>query len=114
MTDCIFCKIANGEIPSELVYEDDRVVAFNDLNPQAAHHVLIIPTQHIETLNDLDESHAELAGQMVLAAARIAKARGFAEQGYRTVLNCNQDGGQSVYHIHLHLLGGRRLTWPPG
>lgn len=112
--DCIFCKIINGELPSKVVYEDDHVLAFHDLSPQAPTHVLIIPKKHIATLNDLQEEDAALVGRLQLTAARLAKEFGFAEEGYRVVMNCNEAGGQTVWHIHMHLLGGRALTWPPG
>ena len=112
MTDCLFCKMVAGDIKPDIVYEDDKVLAFNDISPQAPTHILIIPKQHISTLNDLND--AELGGHLLKTAATIAKEKGFAEQGYRTVFNCNKDGGQAVYHLHLHLLGGRHLTWPPG
>ena len=112
MTDCLFCKMVAGDIKPDIVYEDDNVLAFNDIAPQAPTHILIIPKQHISTLNDLED--AELGGYLLKTAATIAKEKGFAEQGYRTVFNCNKDGGQAVYHLHLHLLGGRHLTWPPG
>jgi histidine triad (HIT) family protein len=114
MSDCIFCKIAAGEIKAQRVYEDDRVVAFRDLNPQAPLHVLVIPREHIATTNDLTPDQAPLVGQMVLAAQRVAAQEGIAQRGYRTVLNCNAEAGQSVFHIHLHLLGGRPMGWPPG
>jgi len=114
MSDCIFCKIANGEIPSEFVYEDDGIVAFRDLNPQAPTHILIIPRRHIETTNDLTEADDALVGRMVRVAKIVAEQEGLAENGYRTVFNCNADGGQAVFHIHLHLLGGRAMGWPPG
>ena len=114
MTDCLFCKMVNGEIKPDTVYEDDRVLAFRDINPQAPTHVLVIPKQHVSTLNDLDASNADLVGAMVLGAAKVAEQEGFAEQGYRTVMNCNAAGGQTVFHIHLHLLGGRGMHWPPG
>jgi len=114
VSNCIFCKIAQGEIPSEFLYEDDEVVAFNDLQPQAPTHILVIPKRHITTLNDLEAADASLVGKMVMVAAELAKKAGFAEEGYRTLLNCNAAGGQSVFHIHLHLLGGRQMTWPPG
>ena len=114
MTDCIFCKIASGEIKTEFVYQDDRVLAFRDLNPQAPTHVLVIPREHIATTNDLDEANAELIGRMTLAAKEVARQEGIAERGYRTVLNCNAEAGQSVFHIHLHVLGGRPMGWPPG
>ncbi|HJU43741.1 MAG TPA: histidine triad nucleotide-binding protein [Vicinamibacterales bacterium] len=111
---CLFCKIIAGEIPSSKVYEDDRLFAFNDINPQAPTHVLIVPKQHIATLNDLTASNDGLVGAMVRAAAKIAKDKGHDGAGYRTVFNCNAEAGQTVFHIHLHVLGGRRLTWPPG
>lgn len=114
MTDCLFCKMASGDITPDTVYEDDDVLAFRDINPQAPLHVLVIPKQHVSTLNDLDENHAGLVGKMMLAAARIAQQEGVAEKGYRTVVNCNADAGQTVFHIHLHLLGGRAMHWPPG
>ncbi len=111
---CLFCKIAAGEIPSKKVYEDDELFAFEDINPQAPLHALVIPRRHIATLNDLTASDHALVGSMVRRAAAIAKERGFDSSGYRTVLNCNRDAGQSVFHIHLHVLAGRLLTWPPG
>ncbi len=114
MSDCLFCKIAAGEIPSEFVYEDDELVAFLDINHQAPHHILIIPRRHIETVLDLTDDDAGLIGRMILAAGKIARELGLSERGYRLLFNCKQDGGQEVYHIHLHLLGGRRMTWPPG
>lgn len=114
MTDCIFCRIASGEIPAKVVYEDEHVVAFHDLDPKAPVHVLVIPRRHIATLNDLDEGDAELVGRLYLAARQVAVDQGFAESGYRTVMNCNEDGGQTVFHLHLHLLGKRRMAWPPG
>ena len=114
MTDCLFCKIANREIPAALVHEDDQLVAFRDINPQAPTHVLIIPRRHISTLDDLEEGDDAIVGGMVRLAASLARAEGFSAAGYRTVFNCNADGGQTVFHIHLHLLGGRPLTWPPG
>ncbi|MBU0501386.1 MAG: histidine triad nucleotide-binding protein [Gammaproteobacteria bacterium] len=114
MTDCIFCKIAAGDIPATKLYEDDRVVAFRDLNPQAPTHLLVIPRRHIATLNDLELDDAALIGSMYLAAKEVAAAEGIAEAGYRTVFNCNRDGGQEVFHLHLHVLGGRQMSWPPG
>lgn len=114
MDDCVFCKIAAGEIPAERVYEDESVVAFRDLNPQAPTHVLIIPRRHIATLNDVTTDDAATIGRMFLAARDIAAREGFADQGYRTVVNCNEAGGQTVFHVHLHLLGGRMMHWPPG
>lgn len=114
MDDCIFCKIATGDIPADKVFEDDQVVAFRDLNPQAPTHVLVIPKRHIATLNDVGPDDEAVIGRMQATAARIADAEGFADTGYRTVINCNEAGGQTVFHIHLHLLGGRAMHWPPG
>jgi len=114
MTDCLFCKIIKGEIPADKIFEDDAILAFNDINAQAPSHVLIIPKKHITTMNDLVDEDVEVVGRLIKVAADIAKEKGFADAGYRTVMNCNQDGGQAVYHIHLHLLGGRQMTWPPG
>ncbi len=114
MSDCLFCKMVSGEIVPDKVYEDDNVLAFHDLNPQAPLHLLVIPKVHIATLNDLDEETAPLITQLYLAARQIAKQEGVADKGYRTVMNCNSEGGQSVYHIHLHLLAGRNMQWPPG
>jgi len=114
MTDCIFCKMVSGEITPDTVYEDDDVLAFRDMNPQAPVHVLVIPKQHVATINDLDADSSALVGKMMMAAAKIAQQEGFAEQGYRTIMNCNAHGGQTVFHIHLHLLGGRVMGWPPG
>ena len=107
--DCIFCKIVNKELPADIVFEDDELIAFNDISPQAPVHVLVVPKAHIATLNDLDEGHAGLLGRMVLRAQALAEARGIDEDGARVILNCNADGGQTVFHIHLHLLGGRQL-----
>jgi histidine triad (HIT) family protein len=112
MTDCLFCKIANHELDTQLVFEDDSCVAFNDINPQAPTHILIIPKQHIATLNDLEDS--ALAGHIIMVATKLAKQLGVSEDGYRLNWNCNHDGGQEVYHIHLHLLAGRKFNWPPG
>jgi len=114
MSETIFSKIIRREIPADIVYENDDVLAFRDLNPQAPVHVLFIPKQPLATLNDVTANQAELLGQLLLAAADYAKREGFAEQGYRTVINCNEDGGQTVFHLHVHLLAGRRLHWPPG
>ena len=114
MTDCIFCKIAAGDIPATKVYEDDAVVAFRDLSPQAPTHVLVIPRKHVATTNDIEPADAELIGKMYLAAKEVAKTDGIEQRGYRTVMNCNAEAGQSVFHIHLHVLGGRARTWPPG
>jgi histidine triad (HIT) family protein len=112
--DCLFCRIARKEIPASIVYEDDRLVAFNDINPQAPMHVLVIPRTHVENLNKLEPGHDALVGEMVRRAAALARERGYAESGYRTVFNTNADAGQTVFHIHLHVLGGRRFSWPPG
>jgi histidine triad (HIT) family protein len=114
MSDTIFSKIIAGEIPADIVYDDDRVLAFRDINPQAPVHVLIIPKKAIPTINDLTPQDSELIGHMFQAARRIAADLGVAGSGYRTVMNCNEDGGQDVFHIHLHLLAGRRMGWPPG
>ena len=114
MTDCLFCKIARREIPATLVYEDERVAAFQDLNPQAPTHILVIPKRHIATLNDLSTEDDQLVGELVRRAGAIAAERGLSAGGYRTIFNTNRDAGQTVFHIHLHLLGGRAMTWPPG
>ena len=112
MTECLFCKMVAGVIKPDVVFEDETVLAFRDINPQAPVHILIIPKVHIATLNDLDDSL--LAGQLLQAAIKLAKQEKLSEEGYRTVFNCNRKGGQEVYHLHLHLLGGRQMTWPPG
>lgn len=112
--DCIFCRIAAGEIPAERVRENEETVAFRDINPQAATHVLVIPRRHIASVNDLDGGNAGIIGQLFLSAKEIAAEEGIAEPGFRLVMNTGADAGQSVDHIHLHLLGGRRLEWPPG
>ncbi len=114
MTDTLFAKIIRREIPADIVYEDDEVLAFRDIVPQAPVHVLFIPKTPIATLNDLTDADAPIIGKLVLAATRWAKSQGFAESGYRCVMNCNKDGGQTVYHLHLHLLAGRAMHWPPG
>ena len=114
MTDCIFCKIAAGEIPADVVYQDDDVIAFRDLNPQAPTHVLVIPRKHIATLQDVMPDDAELIGKLYLAAQKVAEIDGLDQSGYRTVINCGAGAGQSVFHVHLHVLGGRNLGWPPG
>lgn len=114
MTDCLFCKIVNGDIPADKLYEDEDVLAFRDLNPQAPVHVLVIPKMHIATLNDLHDGNAAVMGSLYRGAGRVAAELGIADDGYRAVMNCNAQGGQTVYHIHLHLLGGRQMTWPPG
>ena len=114
MSDCLFCRIIAGEIPGAIVYRDDRVVAINDINPQAPMHLLVLPVQHIATLNDLSGDHDGIVGEMVRRGSALAAERGYAERVYRTVFNCNADAGQTVFHIHLHVLGGRTLGWPPG
>ena len=114
MENCLFCKIIDKSISSEIVYENDSVLAFNDINPQAPIHILIIPKIHIATLNDLNKDHERLLGELVLTAGTLAKQLGISEDGYRTNFNCNEAGGQTVYYIHLHLLGGRSFSWPPG
>jgi histidine triad (HIT) family protein len=112
--DCLFCKIASGQIPANVIYRDDHVVAFEDINPQAPLHLLVIPQKHIATLNDIHDENCELMGHMMQAASKLAKQFKVADEGYRIVSNCNAGAGQTVFHIHLHLLGGRKLTWPPG
>ncbi len=112
MTDCLFCKMVSREIKPDLVYESDRILSFRDINPQAPVHVLIIPKEHVATLNDL--SDPSVAGELLDAARKIADQEGLAAGGYRVVINCNRDGGQEVFHLHLHLIGGRPMTWPPG
>lgn len=114
MSECIFCKIAAGEIPATLVHEDDEVVAFEDLSPQAPTHVLVIPRRHISTLLETSDDDAGLLGRMQRAAVEVARRRGLDQDGFRLVTNCLEGAGQSVFHIHLHLLGGRRMGWPPG
>lgn len=111
---CLFCRIIAGEIPSKRVYEDAELIAFEDVNPQAPLHCLVVPRRHVATLNDLSEGDDGLVGALVRRAAAIARERGLDRGGYRTVFNCNSDAGQTVFHIHLHVLGGRRLGWPPG
>src|SRR5215212_1120807 len=114
MPDCLFCKIANHQVPASIVYEDDAVVAFSDTNPQAPTHILIVPRQHIASLNELTPADDQIVGEMVRRAAAIAADRGISVGGFRTVFNTNRDAGQTVFHIHLHLVGGRSLGWPPG
>ena len=114
MTDCLFCKIVMRETPGSIVYEDDHVLAFNDINPQAPTHVLVVPKRHIATLNDLSAGDDQIVGELVRRAAAIAKAKGISAGGFRTVFNTNREAGQTVFHIHLHLLGGRSMHWPPG
>jgi histidine triad (HIT) family protein len=118
MSDCLFCKIIAGDIPSDKVYEDENVYAFRDINPAAPLHVLIIPKKHIATLNELDSDSnsddSKTMGNLFVAAKKIAAREGYTEVGYRTVINCGEDAGQTVFHLHLHLLAGRHLSWPPG
>ena len=114
MADCIFCKIARKEIPARIVYDDRQVVAFEDLDPQAPHHTLVIPKAHYDTFNDVGAGEESLVGHMMVVAARVAKDKGLDKEGYRLVANCLESAGQSVFHVHLHLLGGRRFGWPPG
>ncbi|WP_339050058.1 histidine triad nucleotide-binding protein [Rickettsiella endosymbiont of Xylota segnis] len=112
--DCIFCKIIKKELPAEITYQDENIIAFNDRHPRAPVHQLIVPRKHISTLNDLTEDDTLLAGNILQIARHLAKKENIAQSGYRTVFNCNKDGGQEVFHLHLHLLGGRPLHWPPG
>lgn len=114
MSDCLFCKIIKREIPASIVYEDDHVIAFNDINPQAPMHVLVVPRKHIPTLNALDPGDDAIVGEVVRRGAAIAADKGYAESGFRTLFNTNAGAGQTVFHIHLHVLGGRRFSWPPG
>jgi histidine triad (HIT) family protein len=114
MAECLFCKIVNRQIPGAIVYEDEQVIAFNDINPQAPTHVLLIPKRHIASLNDLAPGDDQIIGELARRAAAIAKSRGIDGSGYRTVFNTNRDAGQTVFHVHLHLLGGRSMQWPPG
>lgn len=114
MSDCLFCKIIEGNIPAKKVYEDDHTLAFEDINPQAPVHILVIPKKHISTLLDIGQEDHDLLGYLVDVANRIAKDKGIAERGFRVVINCNPESGQTVYHIHLHMLGGRIMHWPPG
>lgn len=112
--DCIFCKIVTGDIPAEIVHRDDEVVAFRDINPQAPVHILIVPVKHIETVLDLADAEDCLVGRMIQAANHLAVKEGIDQKGFRMVFNCREHGGQEVYHVHLHLLGGRAFRWPPG
>ena len=114
MEDCIFCKIINKEIPTSIVFEDEEMIAFNDINPQAPIHILLIPREHFASLNNIPEEKKSLLSHLLLKARQIAQEKGIAEKGYRIVLNTESDSGQEVYHIHLHLLGGRWMNWPPG
>ncbi len=112
--DCLFCRIIDGDIPAEIIYESENAIAFGDINPQAPTHVLIIPRRHLATINDLGDGDEAVVGSLFSAARDIAASEGLSEQGYRTVINCNEAAGQTVFHIHLHLLGGRGFGWPPG
>lgn len=112
--DCLFCKIVDGDLPADIVYENDMLVAFRDINAKAPTHILLIPRRHIATMNDLQNGDESLAGELFLTAAKIAADEGLADDGYRVVMNCNEAAGQSVFHIHLHLMGGRTMGWPPG
>ena len=114
MSDCLFCRIVAGQIPAKLVHQDDEIIAFQDINPQAPLHALVVPRRHIATLNDLTPGDDALVGSLFRVAARLAQEHGYAERGYRTVFNCNREAGQTVFHIHLHVLAGRGLAWPPG
>jgi histidine triad (HIT) family protein len=114
MSNCLFCRIRDGQINAKVVYRDDVCMAFEDINPQAPTHVLFIPLKHIATVNDIAQEDRETVGHLYTAAARLAEERGHAEKGYRVVMNCNEDAGQTVFHIHLHLLAGRPMMWPPG
>lgn len=114
MSDCIFCKIVNNEIPSKKVYEDDKVLAFYDISPEAPVHIVVIPKEHIQSANELDENNVEIVSHIFMVIKKLAKELGIAEKGYRVVNNCGEDGGQSVHHLHFHVLGGRSFKWPPG
>lgn len=114
MEDCLFCKIIKKEIPASTVYEDERIIAFKDINPQAPVHVLLIPKEHYASLNDIPEEKKDMLSHLLLKAREIARENKIAEKGYRIVLNTARESGQEVFHIHLHLLGGRQMTWPPG
>lgn len=114
MPDCIFCKIVDGSIPSDKVFEDDKCFAFNDITPQAPTHILIVPREHVDSLDKASDNHSEILGHLLLTAAEIARAKGFADNGYRAVINTNADGGQTVFHLHVHLLAGRPFIFPPG
>jgi len=112
--DCLFCKIINRQIPADIIYEDEEIIAFNDINPQAPLHALVIPKQHIEKVSDIDSKNSSIIGDLTVIANKIAKDKDLTKVGYRLVFNCGKAAGQAVFHIHLHLLGGRNLTWPPG
>jgi histidine triad (HIT) family protein len=112
--DCLFCRMVAGDISPDIVFEDEHVLAFRDIQPQAPVHVLVIPKKHVTSLNDLEPADTELAGRLVLAAQRVARDLGIADDGFRIVSNCNRNGGQTVWHVHVHVLGGRQMRWPPG
>ena len=114
MSDCLFCKIILGEIPCDKVYEDEKLFAFQDIDPTAPTHILVIPKKHIRSINELEITDRDLAGEILLAAKKIAKIKNIDSSGYRTVFNTNDDGGQTVFHIHMHIIGGRQMNWPPG
>tara|TARA_B100001146_G_scaffold30538_1_gene24018 strand:+ start:56 stop:400 length:345 start_codon:yes stop_codon:yes gene_type:complete len=114
MNDCLFCKMISGEIPCDIVYENESVFAFRDIDPKAPTHILLIPRKHIRSINELGESERNLAGELLLTAKKIAKDEGIDKSGFRTIFNTNSDGGQTVFHIHMHILGGRKMAWPPG
>ncbi len=114
MTECLFCQIVKEKIPAEIIYDDDEILAFRDINPQAPVHVLLIPKRHITNLNAIDDDDEPLLARLMRVSAKLAHHEGIAESGYRVVTNCQEDAGQSVFHLHFHLLGGRRMTWPPG
>ncbi len=114
MRNCVFCKIRDGKVPARIVHRDEHCIGFEDIRPQAPTHVLFIPLQHVETINDLSIADSERIGHLFMVAAQYAKQRGHAEKGYRLVMNCNGDAGQTIFHIHLHLLAGRSMRWPPG
>ncbi len=114
MSECLFCKIKDGLIPATVIHRDDQTLAFEDINPQAPLHALVVPLEHIPTINDIGPDDREVVGQLFRVAAKIAKERGYGESGYRTVMNCGRNAGQTVFHIHLHVLAGRELHWPPG
>ena len=114
MDKCLFCKIINGDIAAKKVYENEHIIAFNDIDPKAPIHILVIPKKHIRSINELNSSDINLAGEIILAAKKIAKDQGVDSKGFRVVFNTNDDGGQTVYHIHMHIMGGRQMQWPPG
>ncbi|MGQ0812154.1 MAG: histidine triad nucleotide-binding protein [Nitrospiraceae bacterium] len=114
MTDCLFCRIVSGNIPAQLVHQDDHVIAFEDINPQAPTHILVIPKRHVPSVQDLEEKDGQLLGHLMLTCTHIAQQRGLGESGYRLVTNTGPNAGQTVFHLHMHVLGGRRMSWPPG